>query len=178
MATKKNRKMAKKRADDISYIPMFMAIIAVLGFLLAFGIVLQRLDPALFSSSIPSPTQQIGLTVIASNSPIPSGIVAYVPITLGNPSNTTMPQNVAITINISKYSSYLSQNQSNLEFYYELPSWPESNSSLPKSAVAGHYFEILNYTIVESNSSTIIAMVQLPSGVAPNSNMTIYMGFK
>ena len=80
------------------------------------------------TTTTPSPTQQIGHTVIASNSPIPSGIVAYVPITLGNPSNTTMPPNVAITINISKYSSYLSQNQSNLEFYYELP--PESNRGI------------------------------------------------
>ena len=128
------------------------------------------------TTTTPSPTQQVGLTVIASNSPIPSGIVAYVPITLGNPSNTTMPQNVAITINISKYSSYLSQNQSNLEFYYELP--PESNSSLPKGAAAGYYFEILSYTIVESNATTIATLVNLPYALASHSNMTIYMGFK
>ena len=124
------------------------------------------------TTTTPSPTQQIGLTVIASNSPIPSGIVAYVPITLGNPSNTTMPQNVAITINISKYSSYLSQNQSNLEFYYELPS--ESNSSRQTL----FFYETLNYSAILINSTAIAVLVELPSGIPPNSNMTIYMGFK
>jgi hypothetical protein len=126
------------------------------------------------TTTTPSPTQQVGLTVIASNSPIPSGIVAYVPITLGNPSNTTMPQNVAITINISKYSSYLSQNQSNLEFYYELLSWPESNSSWQTL----FFYETLNYSTIQINSTAIAALIELPSGIPPNSNMTIYMGFK
>ena len=124
-------------------------------------------------TTAPSPSQQIGLTVIVSNSPIPSGIVAYVPIILGNPSNTTMPPNVAITINISKYSSYLSQNQSNLEFYYELPSW-ESNSSRQTL----FFYETLNYSTIPINSTAIAALIELPSSVAPNSNMTIYMGFK
>ena len=124
-------------------------------------------------TTTPSPTQQIGLLVIASNSPIPSGVVAYVPLTLGNPSNTTMPPNVAITINISKYSFYLSQNQSNLEFYYELPSW-ESNSSRQTL----FFYETLNYSTIPINSTAIAALIELPSSVAPNSNMTIYMGFK
>ena len=125
-------------------------------------------------TTAPSPSQQIGLTVIVSNSPIPSGIVAYVPIILGNPSNTTMPPNVAITINISKYSSYLSQNQSNLEFYYELPS--ESNSSSPMQTL--FFYETLNYSTIPINSTAIAALIELPSSISPNSNMTIYMGFK
>jgi hypothetical protein len=118
----------------------------------------------------PSPTQQIGLLVIASNSPIPSGVVAYVPIYISNPSNAMASAVVSINISKSKYSAYLS-NQSNFEFYYELPS-PESLSKY-------YYFEMLNYTVVESNSSAIIrTIVQLPSAIAPNSEMTIYMGFK
>ena len=57
----------------------------------------------------------------------------------------------------------------------------------PKSALAMMYpsgcmgmffYEKLNYEILISNSSTILAMVQLPSSIASNSNMTIYMGFK
>jgi hypothetical protein len=164
MATKKQKRELQEA--------LFVGVL--IGFLFGSFIGL-ALGSNSFQTTIP--TQQIGLTVIVSNSPRPSGMVAYVPIYLSNPSNTTIAPMVLINISKSKYSAYLSQNESNLEFYYELPSWPESNSSLPKGAVAGHYFEILSYTIVESNSSTIIAIVQLPSSIAPNSNMTIYMGF-
>ena len=165
--------MVKKKGDDIPFKPALKTMLILCGLIFAFAIALHFYP---LPSTTPSPTQQIGLTVIVSNSPIPSEIVAYVPITLGNPSNTTMPPNVAITINISKYSSYLSQNQSNLEFYYELPSWSESNSSSSRQTL--FFYETLNYSAIQINSTAIAALIELPSGIPPNSNMTIYMGFK
>ena len=162
--------MVKKKGDDIPFKPALKTMLILCGLIFAFAIALHFYP---LPSTTPSPTQQIGLTVIVSNSPIPSEIVAYVPITLGNPSNTTMPPNVAITINISKYSFYLSQNQSNLEFYYELPSW-ESNSSRQTL----FFYETLNYSTIPINSTAIAALIELPSSIAPNSNMTIYLGFK
>ena len=131
-------------------------------------------------TTTPSPTQQIGLLVIVSNSPIPSGIVAYVPIYLNNTRNTTTAPTIFINISRNKYLPYLAYNEtapnqqlSNIEFYYEL-----DNSSYPSGWLGMFFYEKLNYAILMSNSSTIIAMVQLPSSISPNSNMTIYMGFK
>jgi hypothetical protein len=173
MTTKKSRKTATINADDTP-IPALIMMLILSGLLLALAIALHFYP--LSPTTQPSPAQRIGHMVIVSNSPIPSGIVAYVPITLGNPSNTTMPPIVAITINISKYSSYLSQNQSNLEFYYELPSWPESNSSSSMQKV--FFYETLNYSTIPINSTAITARIELPSSMSPNSNKTIYMGFK
>ena len=182
MATKKNRKTAKKKVNDTTYEPAWSGVlkisIVLLVFVIALGIALHFYP--LPSTTAPSPAQQIGHLVIVSNSPIPSGIVAYVPIYLSNPSNTTTAPTIFINISRNKYLPYLAYNEtapnqqlSNIEFYYEL-----DNSSYPSGWMGMFFYEKLNYAILISNSSTILAMVQLPSSIPPNSNMTIYMGFK
>ena len=177
MATKKNRKMAKKKADSALYI--FIGVLVGIFILFAYFSYLYPLQYPIQATNL-SPAQQIGHMVIVSNSPIPSGIVAYVPIYLNNPSNTTTAPTIFINISRNKYLPYLAYNEtapnqqlSNIEFYYEL-----DNSSYPSGWLGMFFYEKLNYAILMSNSSTIIAMVQLPSSIAPNSNMTIYMGFK
>lgn len=182
MATKKNRKTAKKKADDTAYEPTWSGvlkmslILLVIVILLAIGLHFYPLP----STTTLSPNQQIGHMVIVSNSPIPAGIVAYVPIYLNNTRNTTTAPTIFINISRNKYLPYLAYNEtapnqqlSNIEFYYEL-----DNSSYPSGWLGMFFYEKLNYAILMSNSSTIIAMVQLPSSISPNSNMTIYMGFK
>ena len=175
MVSKKNRKTAKPKSA-------LAMMLIFCGLILAFDIGLH------FYPLLSTTTPKIGNTIIVSNSPIPSGIVAYVPIYLNNPSNTTTASTVFINIRRNKYLPYLAYNKninesfgkwwkivpnqqlSNLEFYYD--------NSYPSGCMGMFFYEKLNYEILISNSSTILAMVQLPSSIAPNSNMTIYMGFK
>ena len=173
MPSKTNRKMAK---NDTGYKQIWLTLLTIFGTCFAFAIALHFYP--LPHTTTPSPSQQTGLTVILSRFSVPPGITAYVPIYLSNPSNVTTAPKVFINISESKYSAYLLQNESNLEFYYELPSLPVSNSSLPKGWVEDNSFEILNYTVVKSNATTIATLVNLPYALASYSNMTIYLGFK
>ena len=177
MTNKKNRKMAKKKADSALYI--FIGLLVGFSIVFAYFSYLYSIQSPIQAANLSS-NQQIGHMVIVSNSPIPSGIVAYVPIYLNNPSNTTTAPIIFINISRNKYLPYLAYNEtapnqqlSNIEFYYEL-----DNSSYPSRWLGMFFYEKLNYEILISNSSTILAMVQLPSSIPPNSNMTIYMGFK
>ena len=109
-----------------------------------------------------------------------SSLSVSILIYLNNTRNTTTAPTIFINISRNKYLPYLAYNEtapnqqlSNIEFYYEL-----DNSSYPSGWLGMFFYEKLNYAILMSNSSTIIAMVQLPSSISPNSNMTIYMGFK
>ena len=177
MATKNSRKTAKKKADSALYI--FIGVLVGIFILFAYFSYLYPLQYPIQATNLSS-NQQIGHMVIVSNSPIPAGIVAYVPIYLNNTRNTTTAPTIFINISRNKYLPYLAYNEtapnqqlSNIEFYYEL-----DNSSYPSGWLGMFFYEKLNYAILMSNSSTIIAMVQLPSSISPNSNMTIYMGFK
>ena len=164
--------------NDTGYKQIWLTLLTIFGTCFAFAIALHFYP--LPHTTTPSPSQQTGLTVILSRFSVPPGITAYVPIYLSNPSNTTTAPTIFINISRNKYLPYLAYNEtalnqqlSNIEFYYEL-----DNSSYPSGWMGMFFYEKLNYAIFISNSSTILAMVQLPSSVAPNSNMTIYMGFK
>ena len=93
---------------------------------------------------------------------IPSGIVAYVPITLSNSqsSATPSPFQQMIQINEGNYANYITYNGNiaNFEFFTQsgsvLPAWIESN-----------------------NSGTLTVWVKLPYGVPASSSITIYLGF-
>ena len=93
---------------------------------------------------------------------IPSGIVAYVPITLTNSqsSATPSPFQQMIQINEGNYANYIAYNGNiaNFEFYTQsgqiLPAWIESN-----------------------NSGTLTVWVNLPNGIPASSSLTIYLGF-
>jgi len=93
---------------------------------------------------------------------IPSGIVAYVPITLTNSqsSATPSPFQQMIQINEGNYANYIAYNGNiaNFEFYTQsgsvLPAWIESN-----------------------NSGTLTVWVKLPNGIPASSSLTIYLGF-
>jgi len=93
---------------------------------------------------------------------IPSGIVAYVPITLTNSqsSATPSPFQQMIQINEGNYANYIAYNGNiaNFEFFTQsgqiLPAWIESN-----------------------NSGTLTVWVNLPNGIPASSSLTIYLGF-
>jgi len=92
----------------------------------------------------------------------PSGIVAYVPITLTNSqsSATPSPFQQMIQINEVNYANYIAYNGNiaNFEFYTQsgqiLPAWIESN-----------------------NSGTLTVWVNLPNGIPASASLTIYLGF-
>ena len=92
----------------------------------------------------------------------PSGIVAYVPITLTNSqsSATPSPFQQMIQINEGNYANYIAYNGNiaNFEFFTQsgqiLPAWIESN-----------------------NSGTLTTWVKLPNGIPASSSLTIYLGF-
>jgi len=93
---------------------------------------------------------------------IPSGIVAYVPITIANSqsSATPSPFQQMIQINEGNYANYIAYNGNiaNFEFFTQsgqiLPAWIESN-----------------------NSGTLTVWVKLPNGIPASSSLTIYLGF-
>ena len=93
---------------------------------------------------------------------IPSGIVAYVPITLTNSqsSATPSPFQQMIQINEGNYANYIAYNGNiaNFEFFTQsgqiLPAWIESN-----------------------NSGTLTVWVKLPNGISASASLTIYLGF-
>ncbi|MFP3215557.1 MAG: hypothetical protein RXR32_03365 [Candidatus Micrarchaeota archaeon] len=93
---------------------------------------------------------------------IPSGIVAYVPITLTNSqsSATPSPFQQMIQINEGNYANYIAYNGNiaNFEFFTQsgqiLPAWIESN-----------------------NSGTLTVWVKLPNGIPASASLTIYLGF-
>jgi len=93
---------------------------------------------------------------------IPSGIVAYVPITLTNSqsSATPSPFQQMIQINEGNYANYIAYNGNiaNFEFYTQsgqiLPAWIESNSS-----------------------GKLITWVKLTPSIAASGKLTIYLGF-
>ena len=96
-------------------------------------------------------------------SSIPSGIVAYVYITLSNSYNfaTPAPFQQMITFNPSLYSKYENSNLGNIRFYQgstELYSWCESGCS--------------------NTSSNAIFWVKLPNGISTNGKVIINMTFK
>jgi len=94
--------------------------------------------------------------------PIPSGIVAYVPITLTNSQSSATPSPFQQMINIteSTFSSYIAYNNNfaNFEYFYAngtiIPAWIESNSS-----------------------GNLITWVKLTPSIPANSELTIYLGF-
>ncbi|MFP3289571.1 MAG: DUF2341 domain-containing protein [Candidatus Micrarchaeota archaeon] len=100
--------------------------------------------------------------VLSQQASIPSGIVAYVPITLTNSqsSATPSPFQQMIQINEGNYANYIAYNGNiaNFEFYTRsgqiLPAWIESN-----------------------NSGTLTVWVKLPNGIPASSSLTIYLGF-
>jgi len=93
---------------------------------------------------------------------IPSGIVAYVPITITNSqsSATPSPFQQMIQINEGNYANYIAYNGNiaNFEFFTQsgsvLPAWIESN-----------------------NSGTLTVWINLPNGIPVSSSLTIYLGF-
>jgi hypothetical protein len=93
---------------------------------------------------------------------IPSGIVAYVPITLTNSqsSATQSPFQQMINITESSFSSYIAYNNNfaNFEYFYAngtiIPAWIESNSS-----------------------GKLITWVKLTPSIPANGKLTIYLGF-
>jgi len=93
---------------------------------------------------------------------IPSGIVAYVPITLSNSqsSATPSPFQQMIQINEGNYANYIAYNGNfaNFEFFTQsgsvLPAWIESN-----------------------NSGTLTVWINLPNGIPASSSLAIYLGF-
>jgi len=99
---------------------------------------------------------------------IPSGIVAYVPITITNSqsSATPSPFQQMIQINESNYANYIAYNGkiANFEFFTRsgkvLPAWIENN-----------------YSIESNYSGTLIIWVKLPNGIPASSSLTIYLGF-
>ena len=96
------------------------------------------------------------------SSTLPSGIIAYVPITISNNQNvaTPSPFQQMIQINEGNYANYIAYNGNiaNFEFFTQsgsvLPAWIESN-----------------------NSGTLTVWVRLPNGIPANSNSVIYLGF-
>jgi len=103
-----------------------------------------------------------GGATFSQSTPKPSGIVAYVPITLTNSqsSATPSPFQQMIQINEGNYANYIAYNGNigNFEFYTQsgqiLPAWIESN-----------------------NSGTLTVWVKLPNGIPASSPLTIYLGF-
>jgi len=103
-------------------------------------------------------------SAVLSQSPtsIPSGIVAYVPITLSNSqsSATPSPFQQMIQINEGNYANYITYNGNiaNFEFFTQsgsvLPAWIESN-----------------------NSGTLTVWINLPNGIPASSSLAIYLGF-
>jgi len=98
-------------------------------------------------------------------STLPSGIIAYVPITISNKQNvaTPSPFQQMIQINEVNYANYISYNGNiaNFEFLTQnspsgqvLPAWIESN-----------------------NSDTLTVWVNIPNGIPASSNTIIYLGF-
>jgi len=107
-------------------------------------------------------TTSSGGATFSQSTPEPSGIVAYVPITLTNSqsSATPSPFQQMIQINEGNYANYITYNGNiaNFEFYTQsgqiLPAWIESN-----------------------NSGTLTVWVNLPNGIPASSSLTIYLGF-
>ncbi|MFP3279062.1 MAG: DUF2341 domain-containing protein [Candidatus Micrarchaeota archaeon] len=107
-------------------------------------------------------TASSGVATFSQPTSIPSGIVAYVPITLTNSqsSATPSPFQQMIQINEGNYANYIAYNGNiaNFEFYTQsgqiLPAWIESN-----------------------NSGTLTVWVKLPNGIPASSSLTIYLGF-
>ena len=103
-----------------------------------------------------------GTVSTSSTSTIPSGIVAYAPITLNNAEATATPAPFQQMVNIteSSYSSYLAYNNNlaNFEYFYHngtiIPSWIESNTT-----------------------GKLITWINLKSGIPASSNTIIYVGF-
>jgi len=95
-------------------------------------------------------------------STLPSGIIAYVPISISNNQNvaTPSPFQQMITFNPSSYSQYENSNLGNIRFYQgstELYSWCESGCS--------------------NTSSNAVFWIKLPNGINANSNIIINMTF-
>ncbi len=95
-------------------------------------------------------------------SAVPSGIVAYVPITLTNSQTSATPAPFQQMVQFSGpgYSNYInySGNTANFEFFTEggsvIPAWIESNSS-----------------------GTITAWLNLANGIPASNSITVYLGF-
>ncbi len=93
---------------------------------------------------------------------VPSGIVAYVPITITNSQSTATPApfQQMIQFSESSYSNYLTYNGNiaNFEFFTQsgsiIPAWIESN-----------------------NSGTITVWLNLANGVPASNSITVYLGF-
>jgi len=100
--------------------------------------------------------------ILSQPTSIPSGIVAYVPITLTNSqsSATPSPFQQMIQINESNYANYIAYNGNiaNFEFFTQsgsvMPAWIESN-----------------------NSGRLTVWINLPNGIPASSSLTIYLGF-
>jgi len=107
-------------------------------------------------------TASSGGATFSQPTSIPSGIVAYVPITLTNSqsSATPSPFQQMIQINEGNYANYIAYNSNiaNFEFFTQsgsvLPAWIESN-----------------------NSGTLTVWVKLPNGISASASLTIYLGF-
>jgi hypothetical protein len=93
---------------------------------------------------------------------VPSGIVAYVPITITNSQTvaTPAPFQQMIQFSESSYSNYITYNGNiaNFEFFTQsgsiIPAWIESN-----------------------NSGTITVWLNLANGVPASNSITVYLGF-
>ncbi len=93
----------------------------------------------------------------------PSGIAAYVPITITNSQSSNTPLNFQqmVTVDSAAYSSYEASNLQNIEFFYAngiiLNSWLESGNS--------------------NAASSTLYWLNIGSQIPASSSLTVYMGF-
>lgn len=102
-------------------------------------------------------------TTSTSPSSVPSGIVAYVPITITNSqsSPTPAPFQQIIQVDSATYSTYEASNLQNVEFFSSnwtiIPSWLESGNS--------------------NTATNTIYWLSVASGIPASSSINVYMGF-
>jgi hypothetical protein len=112
------------------------------------------------------PSTTVGSTTVTtstSSSPMLSGVVYSVPITLTNnqPTPTPAPFQQMLVLNMAVYANHAAPNMQNVEFYDSsgtvIPSWLESGNS--------------------DTASNTVFWLKLQNGIPASSSVTVYMGF-
>jgi len=149
------KKLLGKTSAKETFRESFIKAQSAMGYLMTYGWAILIVAVVLVLGSL-------YILGVFNGSAIPSGIVAYVPITITNSqsSATPSPFQQMISITESNYANYIAYNGkiANFEFFTQsgqvLPAWIENNYS-----------------------GTLIIWVKLPNSIPASSSLTIYLGF-
>lgn len=158
----------KERFEPVAAVLLLVLVLASTGYSVSFGsnsLALLSSTDATSSNFHQFHSGSIAQSLYRPASAVsaPSGVLAYVPITLENSQTipTAAPFQQMITVDSASYESYEAVNLENVEFFSAsgaiIPSWLESGNS--------------------SATSASVYWVNLASGIGAGQSITVFMGF-